>query len=99
MSTTKFFAGALVGLVAGLLLAPQKGEELREDLMDTADTLKKKFNRMTGRAASEINDLREILEDEVHGLNSDVRRRILTILDEAQNGAENVKQSFATELR
>jgi len=36
MSKTSFITGAFLGLAAGLLLAPQKGEDLREDLTDKA---------------------------------------------------------------
>ena len=32
-----FVAGAMAGAVAALLLAPQSGEETREDLMEEAD--------------------------------------------------------------
>jgi gas vesicle protein len=99
MSTTKFFAGALVGLVAGLLLAPQKGEDLREELVDTADKWKKKLDKITGKASNELNDLREILEDEVSGLADDARLRILSILREAEDGAMSMKQTIASELR
>ena len=36
MSTSRFLAGALAGLVVGLLIAPEKGAELRSDIADTA---------------------------------------------------------------
>lgn len=99
MSTSKFFAGALVGLVAGLLLAPEKGEDLRNDLADTADKLKKKFDRLRGKAGAELNDLRQILEDEINGLSEDVRYRLLTILDETEAHADHLKRDIASELR
>ena len=34
-----FVAGALVGVGAGMLLAPKSGEELRKDLLDKASEL------------------------------------------------------------
>ena len=83
MSKTSFITGAFLGLAAGLLLAPQKGEDLREDLTDKAKKMKKKLDRITGKAATEINDLRDLLEDEIDGLSNDMRYRLLTILDEA----------------
>jgi len=84
MSTSKFFAGALVGVVAGLLLAPEKGEDLRNDIADSAEKWKKKFYRATGQTSAELSDLKDILADEVNGLSDDVRSRLLTILNETK---------------
>ncbi len=99
MSTSKFFAGALVGLVAGLLLAPEKGEDLRSDLADSAEKWKRKFYRLTGKTAAELEDLRSLLDEEIEGLSDDVRSRILNILDESERSARNLKRNFTTELR
>src|ERR1043165_7906702 len=67
-SMNKFLTGALLGLVAGLLIAPQKGEELREDLADTADKWKDKFNRLVGRAETSLDDLKMFLDKNIDGL-------------------------------
>ena len=83
MSKTNFIAGALVGLVAGLLIAPQKGEELREDLTDTAIKWKKKLNKMANKATYELSDIHDILQDEIEGMSDDIRHRMLTVLNEA----------------
>jgi len=98
MSTSKFFAGAIVGLVAGLLLAPQKGEDLRNDIADSADKWKKKLQRMSGQAGAEIDDLRAMLENEVEGLSDDVRHRIMTILEESKSSARNIKNNIVAEF-
>ena len=97
--STKFLVGALAGLVAGLLLAPKKGEDLRNDIADTADEWKRKLQKMSGNAGAELSDLRAILEDEISGLNDDVRNRMLTILDETKDSARNVKHALTSELR
>ena len=99
MSTSKFFAGALVGVVAGLLLAPSKGEELRNDIADSAEKWKRKFYRVTGRTGAELEDLRDLLEDEISGLSDDVRHRILTILEESKDSAKNIKNNITSEFR
>jgi len=99
MSTAKFFAGALVGIVAGLLLAPQTGEDLRNDIAGSADKLKKKFDRLTGKTGAELEDLRYMLEDEISGLSDDVRHRLLTIIDEGKESARNIKDNITAEFR
>jgi len=98
MSASKFFAGALVGVVAGLLLAPEKGEDLRSDIADSAEKWKRKFYRLTGKTGAELEDLRDMLEDEIEGLSDDVRSRIITILDESAKSAKNIKRNFSSEL-
>lgn len=83
MTKTSFLAGAALGLVAGLLLAPKKGEDLREELADNAKKLKDKLYKMTGEAGSELDDLKEMLEKKIEGLSDDMRYRLLTVLSEA----------------
>jgi len=98
MSTSKFFAGALIGLVAGLLIAPEKGEEMREDIAVNAEKWKKKLNRMLGKTGAELQDLKNLLGDEVDGLSDDVRHRILNILDETNNTASSIKRNITSEM-
>jgi gas vesicle protein len=95
MRRTRFLTGALVGLAAGVLFAPKRGEDLRGDL---ADKVKSKFRR-TARRSRELNDLRDILEDEIGGLSDDVRKRMLNILDENEQSAINIRRNIANELR
>ncbi|MCD6063041.1 MAG: YtxH protein [Flavipsychrobacter sp.] len=92
MSTSRFLAGALVGLVAGLLLAPEKGSELRSDISDTAENLKNRLNSILGRAGGpDLDDLRSFLDKNISGLSDDVKHRILTIIDEASDMAYSAK--------
>lgn len=54
-----FLLGAGLGVAAGLLLAPQKGEELREDLADQLDKGTRRVRaagRAVGRRAQELAD-------------------------------------------
>jgi len=96
---SRFMTGLLMGVGIGLLLAPEKGEDTRESIAETAGNLKDKFNRLVGRAGAHLDDLKGLLENEVDGLSDDVRSRIRTILDEAgasssSNGASSYKQEF-----
>ena len=83
-TTTGVLLGALAGLGIGLLVAPKKGEDLRHDISDTADQWKVKWNKMLGKTETKVDDLQKLLKKEVSGLSEDLRRRILTILDEAK---------------
>lgn len=91
----RFLTGALLGVVVGLLLAPQKGEELREDLADAADKWKNKLNRLVGKADANLDDLKAFLDKNIDGLSDDLRHRISTILDEAEELAYNTKNQLS----
>ena len=93
---TKFLAGALLGLVAGLLLAPDKGENTRDNLANTADKWREKINRLVNRGGIGLDDLRDYLQQDISGLSSDIRNRILTILDEAEEMAYNPNPTSST---
>lgn len=92
---SKFFTGAIVGLIVGLLVAPEKGEDLREEIADTAQKWKDKFNRLAGRAEHNIDDLRALLEMEIDGVSEDVKHRILTILDDAADMAYTTQSTLS----
>ena len=95
MSTSRFLAGALCGLVVGLLIAPEKGVDLRDEITDTATKWRDKLNRMIGKADASMDDLRELLEKNVDGLTEDVKHRILTILDDASEMAYSSKGQYS----
>lgn len=92
---SKLLTGALLGVAIGLLVAPEKGEDMREDLADTAENWKKKFNKLIGKAGMEMEDLRKVIEGEIGGLSDDVRSRLLTIMDEGKSKAQNMKSQAA----
>ena len=98
MNTSKFLAGALVGLIAGLLIAPEKGEDLREDIAESAENLKKKLYKLASKAGNELGDLRDMLSKEVDGLGDDVRQRMLTILDETAERSNGMRKKIANEI-
>ena len=96
MNTSNFLAGALTGLVAGLLLAPQKGEDLREEIAESAQHLGKKISKIARRTGAELDDLRNLLAKEISGLSDDTRHRILTILDEGEDHIVNIKRNLTS---
>lgn len=64
----KFMAGIGLGVGAGMLLAPKKGEELRKDLKNKMDELMNKVKEVDLKEVSDeftdkINNLKEEIED------------------------------------
>ena len=72
----RFITGVLLGVGVGLLMAPEKGEDTREQLADSATQLRDKFNRLVGKAGAHVDDVKKMLSAEVSGLSDDVRSRI-----------------------
>jgi gas vesicle protein len=96
MSVSKFAAGALCGLVAGLLIAPERGEDLRNDIADKATKWKGKLDKLTGKTEADLDDLKAFLDKNIDGLTDDVKHRILTILNDASDMAYNAKNHLST---
>ena len=51
--------GVLVGAGAALLLAPKRGEDVRQDLADSAERLKEKAEDLSGQLADKAHDMKE----------------------------------------
>ncbi|MET6996136.1 YtxH domain-containing protein [Chitinophaga defluvii] len=88
MSTTKFLAGAIAGLttgiVIGMLTAPDSGEETRKKIRHTADNWRHRLNKLVGKGADDLSELKHVFENEVTGLKDDVRERVLRLIEESQ---------------
>lgn len=56
--------GTIVGLSAGLLTAPKKGEELRHDLMGKASGLTGKLTGLMDQGRAAVNRLLRVAQDE-----------------------------------
>ncbi|HVI46479.1 MAG TPA: YtxH domain-containing protein [Chitinophaga sp.] len=96
MSTSKFLAGAIAGLttglVIGLLTAPDSGDETRKKIRHTTDGWKTKFNGLVGRGTEDLSDLKKVFENEIEGLQDDVRERVLKLIDKSQHTYNRFKK-------
>ncbi|NSL91042.1 YtxH domain-containing protein [Chitinophaga solisilvae] len=88
MSTTKFLAGAIAGLttgiVIGMLTAPDRGDEIRKKIKNKADGWRSKINGLVDRGAEDLSDLKHVFENEIDGLQDDVRERVLKLINKSQ---------------
>lgn len=95
MSAQKILIGTLSGLVAGvaigLLVAPDKGSETRAKIADTAQSLKKKLQKLRGATVDELDELKDVFEHEVTGLRDDVRERVLNLINTAKAGGNHLR--------
>lgn len=90
MSAGKFLAGFIVGgalgAIAGVLLAPQSGEETREMLNDTSKEVVKK----TDKTVKEI-------QDKADTVVSDLQKKSDEIMDKIQSLINKQKKEPETE--
>jgi len=74
---------AAAGVIVGMLIAPEKGEDLRKNLKRTAEDWMDEFAKLTGKGKAYADDLREqALADA-----SDLR-------DDAEESVNKVKENY-----
>lgn len=85
MSVGKFLAGFLVGgalgALAGVLLAPQSGEETRELLGDASKDVAKK----TDKTVKDIQDKADIVVSEMQQKGDEIMEKIQTFINKQKN--------------
>lgn len=85
MSVQKMLIGTIAGITAGvaigMLLAPYSGSETRQKIADSAGDLKDKVVDLSKKANIKVDDIRQAFMNEIEGLGSDVRQKILNLID------------------
>lgn len=98
---SKVLTGALIGLAAGfaagLLVAPESGEDTREKIKDTARTWQRKARNVWGNTTEDLSHLKDVFSQQISGLRDDVRERILTILNESSDTADDIRRNARSE--
>ena len=83
-----FVAGAAAGLTLGLLFAPDKGEETRRKLRETAGDAADEAKARARLAKAEIDEMRTELKDRTEDLKEDVRMRIYERLEKLESAIQ-----------
>ncbi len=83
-------AGIVAGTVIGLLTAPAAGAETRKNIAESADKLKNKIRRLAGKASDELDELKDVVQNQAQGLSDDVRTRILKLIEASKTSYKNV---------
>ena len=60
-----FIIGGIIGVVAGILLAPKPGSETRADLFDYGEVVREKAEEMAARVKDEVGPAVENVRDKV----------------------------------
>ena len=62
---SKFITGVAIGIIAGILIAPDKGSATRKKISEKGSDLKDQFNNFVDYWAEKIDSLRGEVEEEV----------------------------------
>jgi gas vesicle protein len=88
MTNTKLVLGILgaaaAGLVIGMLIAPEKGTDLRRNLKQTADDWVDELSNWVGKGKEYIDEVRNRASEEVSSLQ-----------DQAEEGVDTMKDDLA----
>ncbi len=82
--------GAAVGFAAGILLAPAKGAETRDSLMDKSEDLKDSLGKVARQAMDSLNELKETAERTIRGESAKVASTTKREKDKLEADIQNI---------
>lgn len=86
MQTTKVLVGILgaaaAGLVIGMLIAPEKGSDMRRNLKQTADDWVDELSNLVGKGKEYIDEVRSRASEDLSSLESDAEEGFDTMKDD-----------------
>lgn len=75
------FTALVSGVAIGVLLAPNCGSDTRRKVMDTAENIRKKIIGFAARSGHTVDDVKQMLNEDIEGLNPSLRNRILQLIE------------------
>jgi hypothetical protein len=78
------FTALVSGVAIGVLLAPNCGAESRKKMMDTAENIRKRIMGFASRSGHTVEDVKQMLTEEIEGLNPVLRSRILQLIETSE---------------
>lgn len=88
----KFTLGVITGVAVGLLTAPARGATLRHKISDSANAWKHRINHLLGRGESDLDELKETLQDAGTELNAELRMKLITLVDRSKKHYERMRE-------
>lgn len=86
MQTTKVLVGILgaaaAGLVIGMLIAPEKGSDMRRNLKQTADDWVDELSNWVGKGKEYIDEVRNRASEDLNSLQSETEEGYDTMKDD-----------------
>jgi gas vesicle protein len=78
------FTALVSGVAIGVLLAPDCGSDTRRKVMDTAENIRKRIMGFAARSGHTVDDVKQMLTEEIEGLNPNLRDRILQLIETSE---------------
>ena len=78
------FTALVSGVAIGVLLAPNCGADTRRKVMDTAENIRKRIMGFATRTGHTVEDVKQMLNEEIEGLNPTLRTRILQLIETSE---------------
>jgi gas vesicle protein len=75
------FTALVSGVAIGTLLAPNCGAENRKKVTETAENIRKRIMGFAMRSGHTVEDVKNMLNEDIEGLNPDLRSRILQLIE------------------
>jgi gas vesicle protein len=78
------FTALVSGVAIGVLLAPNCGSDTRRKVMDTAENIRKRIMGFAARSGHTVEDVKQMLNEEIEGLNPNLRERIIQLIETSE---------------
>lgn len=78
------FTALVAGVAIGAILAPKCNDDARDRIKETAENIRKRIMGFATRSGYSVEDVVRMLQDDVHGLNPDLKNRMLQMIEFSQ---------------